>query len=497
MYCPSWEEFQKLAESNEIIPVYKEISGDTETPVSLYKKVCSHSRYSFLLESAEKPGSIGRYSFIGFNPMRIFKSKGFKIELIEGSKTLQLSGNPLEILKSFLKKYKGTKQEGLPRFISGAVGYFSYDIIRFFENIPDNNIDDFNLPECYFIFVDTVLAVDHFNHTINIISNALTKGRSLKESYDEATHKIDQTLHKIKSSIKIYDFMDSSEKKEKWELESNTDQIKFEEAVRYAKEYIYQGDIFQAVLSQRFRAEIQSDPFNIYRALRRVNPSPYMYYLDYDGLRIIGSSPEVLVKAEDGIATIRPLAGTIKRGKTVDEDKELAKKLLNDSKERAEHIMLVDLARNDLGRICQYGTIKIPEKMEIDRFSHVMHIVSHVSGEIRKDIDQIEILKAAFPAGTVSGAPKIRAMEIIDELEPTKRGIYAGAVGYFDLFGNLDFCITIRTIVQSGGFAYIQAGAGIVYDSIPAKEYIETVNKAKALIHAIEMVEGKNYDFNY
>ena len=497
MYYPNWKEFQKLSEDNEIIPVYTEISGDTETPVSLYKKVCSDSKYSFLLESAERPGSIGRYSFIGFNPMRIFKSKGSKVELIEDSKIIQLNGNPLEILKSFLKKYKGTKQEGLPRFVSGAVGYFSYDIIRFFENIPDNNIDDFNLPECYFIFVDTVLAVDHFNHTIKVISNALTGKNNLRESYDEAVYKIDQTLNKIKKSYKIYDFMDGNGKKNNHEIESNTDKINFEESVRLAKDYIYQGDIFQVVLSQRFKMEIQSDPFNIYRALRRINPSPYMFYFDYDGLRIIGSSPEVLIKAEDGVAVTRPLAGTIKRGKTIDEDKELAKKLLSDPKERAEHIMLVDLARNDLGRICQYGTIKIPEQMEIDRFSHVMHIVSHVSGEIRKDIDQIEILKAAFPAGTVSGAPKIRAMEIIDELEPTRRGIYSGAVGYFDLFGNLDFCITIRTIVQSGGFAYIQAGAGIVYDSIPAKEYIETVNKAKALIYAIEMVEGKNYDFNY
>ena len=497
MYYPNREEFQKLAEYNEVIPVYTEISGDIETPVSLYKKVCSDTRYSFLLESAEKPGSIGRYSFIGFNPRAIFKSKGFKIELIEDNKIKRLRGNPLDILKKYLKKYKGTRQEGLPRFISGAVGYFSYDIIRFFEDIPDNNTDDLNLPESYFIFVDTVLAVDHFKHTVRIISNALTKDKSLKESYEEAVYNIKQTLHKIRKSFKIYDFKDTSVKRGRLELESNTDRIQFEESIKFAKDYIYKGDIFQVVLSQRFKAEVQSDPFDIYRTLRRINPSPYMYYLDYDGLRIIGSSPEVLIKAEDGIATTRPLAGTITRGVTIEEDQRLAKKLLRDSKERAEHIMLVDLARNDLGKICKYGTIRLPEKMKIDRFSHVMHIVSHVYGNIRENVDQIEILKAGFPAGTVSGAPKIRAMEIIDELETTRRGIYAGAVGYFDMFGNLDFCITIRTIIQSGGFAYIQAGAGIVYDSVPAKEYLETVNKAKALVKSIEMVEGRNYDFNY
>ena len=497
MYYPDWEEFQKLAEYNEVIPVYTEISGDIETPVSLYKKVCSDSRYSFLLESAEKPGSIGRYSFIGFNPRAIFKSKGFKIELIEDNKIERLRGNPLDILKKYLKKFKGTRQEGLPRFISGAVGYFSYDIIRFFEDIPDNNTDDLNLPESYFIFVDTVLAVDHFKHTVRIISNALTKGKNLKESYEEAVYDIKQTLHKIRKSFEIYDFKDTSVKRGRLELESNIDRVQFEESVRHAKDYIYKGDIFQVVLSQRFKAEVQSDPFDIYRALRRVNPSPYMYYFDYDGLRIIGSSPEVLIKAEDGIVTTRPLAGTIKRGVTIEEDQRLARKLLRDPKERAEHIMLVDLARNDLGKICKYGTIRLPEKMRIDRFSHVMHIVSHVSGSIKEDVDQIEILKAGFPAGTVSGAPKIRAMEIIDELETTRRGIYAGAVGYFDMFGNLDFCITIRTIIQSGGFAYIQAGAGIVYDSVPAKEYLETVNKAKALVKSIEMVEGRNYDFNY
>ena len=497
MYYPDWEEFQKLAEYNEVIPVYTEISGDIETPVSLYKKVCSDSRYSFLLESAEKPGSIGRYSFIGFNPRAIFKSKGFKIELIEDNKIERLSGNPLDILKKYLKKYKGTRQEGLPRFISGAVGYFSYDIIRFFEDIPDNNTDDLNLPESYFMFVDTVLAVDHFKHTIRIISNALTKGRNLKESYEEAVYDIKQTLHKIRKSFEIYDFKDTSVKIGRLELESNIDRVQFEESVRHAKDYIYKGDIFQVVLSQRFKAEVQSDPFDIYRALRRINPSPYMYYFDYDGLRIIGSSPEVLIKAEDGIVTTRPLAGTIKRGVTIEEDQRLARKLLRDPKERAEHIMLVDLARNDLGKICKYGTIRLPEKMRIDRFSHVMHIVSHVSGNIKEDVDQIEILKAGFPAGTVSGAPKIRAMEIIDELETTRRGIYAGAVGYFDMFGNLDFCITIRTIIQSGGFAYIQAGAGIVYDSVPTREYLETVNKAKALVKSIEMVEGRNYDFNY
>ena len=470
MYYPDWENFQRLAEDNEIIPVYTEISGDTDTPVSLYKKVCSDSRYSFLLESAERPGSIGRYSFIGLNPRSIFKSKGQNVELIEGSKIKRLKGNPLYIMKKYLKKYKSTGQEDLPRFVSGAVGYFSYDIIRYFENIPDNNKDDLNVPETYFIFVDTVLAIDHFQHTIKVIANVMTKDRNLKESYNEAISRIKQTIQKIKRRFEIIDFIETSRQPGKHELESNVTKSEFEETIKRAKDYIYAGDIFQVVLSQRFKAEVRSDPFNIYRALRRINPSPYMFYFDYDGLRIIGSSPEVLIKAEDGIAETRPLAGTIRRGETIEEDQKLERKLLRDAKERAEHIMLVDLARNDLGRMCTYGSIRIPEKLKIDRFSHVMHIVSHVSGKIRNDMDQIEILKAAFPAGTVSGAPKIRAMEIIDELETTRRGIYAGAVGYFDLFGNLDFCITLRTIIQSGGFAYAQAGAGVVYDSVPENE---------------------------
>ena len=496
-YLPSWDDFQREAEDHEIIPVYLEISGDLETPVSLYNKVCRESRHSFLLESAERPGTIGRYSFIGFSPRAIIRSKGNRVELEEDGETSVRTIDPVQAYSEYLKKYTSRSHSGLPRFVSGGVGYFSYDTIRYFESIPDSTIDDLKLPESYFIFVDTVLAIDHFKHTIRIIANVFIRGRDLKEAYNEAIATIDFTKAKILRQHRPTDFRTGVHSGQKVSLECNTTRQDFERSVSAAKDYIYDGDIFQVVLSQRFAAEIEAAPFDVYRALRSINPSPYMFYLNYDNVQIIGSSPEILAKAEDGIAVSRPLAGTIRRGSSIEEDQRLARKLLRDPKERAEHVMLVDLARNDLGRLCEYNSIKIPEKLKIEKYSHVMHIVSHVEGLIRQGVDPMDVLRATFPAGTVSGAPKIRAMEIIDELEPTRRGVYAGAVGYFDLFGNLDFCIAIRTMIYIGGKIYIQAGAGVVADSVPSREYTETVNKASALIRALELVEGKTYDFGY
>ena len=497
-YVPSWDEFQRQAEEHEIIPVYLEIPGDLETPVSLYNKVCRESRNSFLLESAERPGTIGRYSFIGFSPRAIIRSTGQTVEIEENGQVQTYQDNPVKVYSEYLKKYKSRSHAGLPRFASGGVGYFSYDIVRYFESLPDSTVNDLNLPESHFIFVDTVLAFDHLLHKIRIIANAFVKDRDLKTAYDEALATIEFTKAKIikQQGYTDYRIAGNGNGKTRDVLERNTPRKDFEESVSAAKDYIHKGDIFQVVLSQRFSTEISADPFNIYRALRSVNPSPYMFYLNFDTVQIIGSSPEVLVKAEDGIAVSRPLAGTIQRGESIEEDNRLARKLIRDPKERAEHVMLVDLARNDLGRMCEYESIKILEKLQIERYSHVMHIVSHVEGKIRDGIDQMEILRSAFPAGTVSGAPKIRAMEIIDELEPTRRGVYAGAVGYLDLFGNLDFCIAIRTLVCIRNKIHIQSGAGIVADSVPEKEYMETINKARAMIRALSIVEGKHYDFS-
>jgi anthranilate synthase component I len=494
MINPGWEEYQQLAERKEIVPIVEVISGDLETPVSLYKKVAGESEYSFLLESAERPGTIGRYSFIGLTPRLIFKSRGNCITVTENGKTRRWNEHPIKALRKLLKRYRGHPHPDLPRFVSGAVGYFSYDMVRYFEDLPDNNPDDLKFPDSYFVFVDAILAMDHLNHTISIIANAFVDPADPKGAYNQARDTIKRLKRLISRRTSMTDYLSTKKQGGRRILRSNVDRSYFEKSVEKAREYIVAGDIFQVVLSQRFQAQVASEPFDIYRALRRTNPSPYMFYLSFKDLQIIGSSPEVLVKAEDNVATIRPLAGTMPRGKTVEEDEALARKLLRDQKERAEHTMLVDLARNDLGRICKYGSVSVPARMKIEHYSHVMHISSHVHGKIRPDVDQLDIFGAGFPAGTVSGAPKIRSMEIIDELETTRRGIYSGAVGNFDLAGNLDFCITLRTIIHHKGKAYLQAGAGVVYDSDPAKEFQETVNKAGALIRSIEMVEGCRYD---
>lgn len=492
MYIPSFSEFQKKVNFGNLIPVYKEIVADTETPVSAYQKISKNSDYSFLLESVEGGERFARYSFLGTSPFLIFRSKKTEGEFIRENKRerLVISKNPLLFIKGKLSKYNPIRIGEVPIFSGGAVGYIAYDVVRFFEKIPEKNIDDLNLPDCYFMFVDTVLVFDHLKHKIKIISFAHIEEKTtqkIKESYQKTVEKIEKLIEVLKKRV-IYR---KKEKRENFNLKicSNMKKREFEEMVRKTKEYIFSGDIVQAVVSQRFSSKVSCPHFDIYRALRITNPSPYLYYLSFPEVKIIGSSPELLVRLDKNVVETRPIAGTRKRGKNEKEDEKIAKELLNDEKEKAEHIMLVDLARNDLGRVCRYGTVEVSEFMNIEKYSQVMHIVSTVRGIIRKNVDAYQVLACCFPAGTVSGAPKIRAMEIIEELENIKRGPYAGAVGYFDFFGNMDTAINIRTIVLKNNQAYIQAGAGIVADSHPEKEYYETINKAKALFKAIELAE--------
>ena len=442
-----------------------------ETPVSAYKKI--EGENSFLLESVEGGEKIARYSFLG-----------------AGSQKELFTFRSLVEIRKTLAGFKPVTVPGLPRFHGGLVGYVSYDMVREIEGIPDKNPDDLKLPSMLFLLTDTLLAFDHVKHKIQILSNAEIKGDPEK-AYQEACSKIEELEKKLKKPLKLEreEFEIPPEPKKKLEISSNMSQEHFEGMVKKAKEYICAGDVIQVVPSQRFVAECRVDPFEVYRVLRAVNPSPYMYYLKLGEVRMAGSSPEVMVRLEGGEATLRPIAGTRKRGGSEEEDEKMAEELLSSEKEKAEHIMLVDLGRNDLGRVCEFGTVRVTEEMVIERYSHVMHIVSNVTGKLKKDKDAVDLLSATFPAGTVTGAPKVRAMEIIDELENVKRGPYAGCVGYFGFSGEMDTCITIRTIIFKGNKAYVQAGAGIVADSIPSQEYKETVNKARGMLKAIELAQ--------
>jgi anthranilate synthase component 1 len=487
MYQPSYEEFCKKAKKGNLIPVYKEILADLETPVSAFLKI-DDGKYSYLLESVEGGEKWGRYSFLGASPFLIIRAKDKRIEIIKNGKksAFDTDENPLLFLKRLLREYKPVAIDGLPPFFGGAVGYLAYDMIRHFEDISLKKRASLELPDIIFMFTDTLLIFDNIRQRIKVVSNALVKEKGVKKAYNDAKTKIDGIIEKLKRRT-----ADKGQRniKKDIRLSSNYTKIGFEKAVEKSKEYIKAGDIFQVVLSQRFNTGIKSEPFNVYRALRAVNPSPYMFFLRLGDFSMAGSSPEVLVRCEDGEITLRPIAGTRKRGKRAEEDKALEKELLADPKERAEHIMLVDLGRNDVGRVSEMGSVKVDELMVIERYSHVMHIVSNIKGRLKKGMDAFDVIMACFPAGTVSGAPKIRAMQIIDELEPTMRGPYAGAVGYFSFSNNMDTCINIRSVIMKDKTAYIQAGAGIVADSVPSNEYQETVNKAKAMVRAIEMAE--------
>lgn len=486
MYYPSKSDFIKLSKKGNLIPVYREIVADTETPVSAFKKI--EGEYSYLLESVEGGESVGRYSFLGSDPVLMIRSKGNDIEVLSHGKMTRRKGDPIEEMKSVLSNYRPVKIEGLPRFHGGLVGYMSYDIVRHIEKLPEKNPDDLGLPDMQFLLTDTILAFDHVKHKIQIISNVLIEGDPSK-AYRAAIKKIDAVAKKLSSPLKDPGLELNEGKKLK--IKSNFTRHEFEAMVKKAIEFVKGGDVIQVVPSQRFSADIKGGTFDIYRALRTLNPSPYMYYLKFKGMELIGSSPETMVRLEGRTAVIRPIAGTRKRGATSSEDEQLSADLLSDEKEKAEHIMLVDLARNDLGRVCRFDSIKINELMGIEKYSHVMHIVSDISGELVTGKDGFDLVRASFPAGTVSGAPKVRAMEIIEELENVRRGTYAGAVGYFDFYGNIDTCITIRTILVKGKKAYVQAGMGVVADSVPATEYEESLNKARALLRAIELSQGR------
>lgn len=488
VYLPDKAEFLRRAKNGNLTPVYKEILADMETPVSAFKKIAGGS-YSFLLESVEGGERMARYSFLGSGTNLIIKSKGRSVEITRDGADehieLEARRDVLHILKQEFGKLSYVPDPDLPRFCGGAVGFLGYDMVRFFEDLPDSTTDDLHLPDCTFIFTDTLLIFDHVRHKIRVVCNARI-GDDPEAAHEQACAKIDEFIEKLRAPAEIaYEKRSASPP----EVSSNFAREEFEDAVRKCKDYIAAGDVIQVVLSQRFSAKVTADPFDVYRALRSLNPSPYMYYLAYDDIRLIGSSPEILVTEERGNVVVRPIAGTRPRGETQDEDQALERELLKDEKERAEHIMLVDLGRNDIGRVCRYGSVTVDELMVIERYSHVMHIVSNVRGRLRMDADQFDLLRACFPAGTVSGAPKIRAMEIIDEMEPTRRGPYAGAIGYFSYSGDMDTCITIRTILMHNDTAYVQAGAGIVADSDPAREYQETVNKATAMIKALTAAE--------
>lgn len=487
-------DFQTLAEAQRragldrfVIPVYKRLSADLLTPVSAFLALREGSRYSFLLESVEGGEKLARYSFLGQNPYCIVKAHGSDVS-IEATKNhpsssfLAPSSHIFAVLQHMLDRYEQVDVPGLPRLTSGAVGFLGYDAVRLLEHLPDNTDNDLHLPDAIWCFYDTVVAFDHVKHQLVLMASAFFEpDTDSQAAYDDAHARID-ALETTLSHARVFSpepvVLDG-------ETTANFARDDFEAAVERAREYIYEGDIFQVVLSQRFATRFTGDRFNLYRALRQVNPSPYLFYLDFEEVTLIGSSPEVLVRAEQGRVELLPIAGTRPRGTTPDEDDALAEELLTDPKERAEHLMLVDLGRNDLGRVCRYNTVQVDRYAYIERYSHVMHIVSSVSGHLDEERGAMDVLAACFPAGTVSGAPKVRAMEIIDTLEPTRRGIYSGAVGYVDFSGNLDTCIAIRTMVVQGDTIYIQAGAGIVADSDPTREFEETENKARALKQAM------------
>jgi anthranilate synthase component I len=484
MYYPTFDTFKTKATQGNLIPVYREIMADLETPVAAFMKL-DRGEFSFLLESVEGGEKWGRYCFLGGEPSIIFQSKGRRVEITrDGHAEVQEGVDPLDALKHLMEEYHPVEVEGLPRFFGGAVGYLSYDMVRYIERLPDQTVDDLNVPDSMFMITDTIVIFDHMLQKIKVVSNALVDGPPEK-AYQQAIAKIEQLIARLRQPVPPRPSQQPPAGA--LALTSNFTQEAYEQVVERAKEYIRAGDIIQVVPSQRLEALIDVDPFDIYRALRTVNPSPYMFYLKFRDLRLVGSSPEVNVRLEGPLIELRPLAGTRRRGRHAAEDLEITAELMQDPKERAEHIMLVDLGRNDVGRVAKVGSVKVTELLQVEKYSHVMHLVSHVAGELAEGKDCYDVMRATFPQGTVSGAPKIRAMEIIEELEPTKRGPYAGAVGYFSYSGNMDTCIALRTMTVRGNTAYLQAGGGVVADSVPELEYEETLNKARALMRAIEL----------
>jgi len=490
MIQPTFKEFCRLAKQGNLIPVYQELLMDLETPLSFFKRL-ERDRYSFLLESVEGSERWARYSFLGTRPHRIFKAHGNRVTIIENGKTeTRVADEPLKLLEELLKDCQPVPVPGVPPFFGGALGYVSYDAVEQFHEISNDKKDPLGMPEIFFVFVQTLVAFDNLKHTIKVIDNARVEhGTNLRRAYDQSIARIRKVISSLQKKPRGIEPRDLPQGKGTRKFRSNLTQEGFKKAVIKAKEYIKAGDIIQAVLCQRLETETETDPFEIYRALRFINPSPYMFYLELEDLRVIGSSPETMVRLTGDVIELRPIAGTRRRGATPEEERELEADLLADPKERAEHIMLVDLGRNDVGRVAEIGSVEVNELMAIERYSHVIHIVSNVRGKLAADKTPFDLFVSAFPAGTVSGAPKVRAMQIISELEPQKRGLYAGAIGYFGYNGNLDTCIVIRTIVMKDKKVFINTGAGIVADSDPASEYQETLNKARAMLRAIELAE--------
>jgi anthranilate synthase component 1 len=484
MFNLSVEEVKKLSADYNIIPLTVECYADMDTPISVFKRMQTE-KDCFLLESIGESQVTARYSFIGRNPFISFKSLGDDITVTDYTgKTDKYKGKPMEELEKLVTKYKAPKLDNIPSFNGGAVGFFAYDIIRQYEYLPNVNQDDLELPDMHFMLMDEIIAFDHKRQKIVIIVN-IHVGEDIERQYNKAAGRILDIQREMADLSKL-SVNETREYRSTSKMVSNVTKEQFCANVEKAKEYIKNGDIFQVVLSQRFTVETTVSPFNTYRALRLINPSPYMYYLNFGEYQIVGASPEMLVRVENGIVQTGPIAGTRWRGKTVEEDLQLEQSLLNDKKEIAEHTMLVDLGRNDIGRVSEFGSVKVTRFKYVERFSHVMHIISDVEGKLRSDKTCFDALASTLPAGTLSGAPKIRAMEIIDELETTKRNAYGGAIGYISFNGNFDSCITIRTGVFKEGKAYIQAGGGIVYDSVPEYEYQESINKASAVLKAIE-----------
>ncbi|MDT8419227.1 MAG: anthranilate synthase component I [Desulfuromonadales bacterium] len=487
MYFPTESEFCQLAGQGNLIPVYREILADMETPVSAFRKI-DDGATAFLLESIEGGEKWARYSFLGSGPGRVFRCRDRYFEVIANGR-VETSGDvddPLNRLRELLAEYRPVDIDGLPRFFGGAVGYLGYDMVRFVEQLPDRTAREINSWDACFLLTEGLLIFDNMRQKIKVVCNVhLQQGEDPVAAYQRGQRRIDGLIAKLRQPLSLPPVSAAGGAEQT--LQPNFSREDFKAAVEKCKEYIRAGDIFQVVISQRFSGDLRSDPFDIYRALRTINPSPYMFFLRFGETLVVGASPEVLVRKEGRQVDVRPIAGTRPRGATAEEDQQLEQDLLADPKERAEHIMLVDLGRNDVGRVATGGSVEVSELMVIERYSHVMHIVSNVRGQLRPGLDSFDVFRAAFPAGTLSGSPKIRAMEIIDELEPSRREVYGGAVGYFSFNGNMDLAIAIRTLVVEGGRVHLQAGAGIVADSDPEMEYQETLNKARGVKRAIEM----------
>ena len=505
-HFPPFDEFRELARSHTVVPVYRRLTGDTLTPVTAFCKI-QEGDWSFLFESVVGGERIGRYSFLGAGPFKTFEASGTRTRTRDGNRPAVEAdaADPLKVLEEMIAQYRAPHLAGLPRFCGGAVGYAGYDTVRYVEKLPNAPPDDRGIPDLCFGFYDRMVVFDHVAKTVLVVAHwiaARGEGRGASEedlltAYRQTCARVDQLAERLQRGVADIQLTDidpsGASLVPRSSLlappESNFTRAGFEAAVEKAREYIHAGDAFQIVLSQRFRTETRARPFDIYRALRVVNPSPFMFYVRAAGVTLVGASPEIMCRVENGVITNRPLAGTRRRGATPEEAAALAAELVADPKERAEHIMLVDLARNDVGRVAELGSVKINDLLAVERYSHVMHLSSTVTGKLKEGLTAFDALRASLPAGTLSGAPKVRAMEIIDELEPHRRGPYGGAVGYVDFSGNMDTCIALRTMVLLGQTAYVQAGAGLVADSAPASEYEETVNKAMSLLRAIEVAE--------